>query len=1020
MDVLNEKNLDRIMDLCAKKDIKLDSNEIDKVKALFNTGDDQKIREENILKAKTMLFRSILPPEASQKHVQIAGALIVSVDQALKHQINFWDNDLSDETKNYYLRFFSPDSPIKMDILSQTLEPREIVDSLDKIYPTVYDNLLDRVRPYIKENMPDEGAAMFLRLLPFEAKNAKRAGRFENAWYYDFLEACSKHGYTSMLPRFIDSNFKDDLLQYKLKTTRKKVEDFTMADLMREEDYLIPHEPRDQKNFKNFREISAETLMSMADPALYELRPYQNELVSNALSGKNTIICAPTGSGKTVVAVDIIMKHLKSYREERKVARVVMFVPTVPLVNQQTIRLVEYMRGTYWIDGLSGAEVVPTRCGVVLAADVVVMTPQIFINMMNSVVKGERLYISDFTMFIFDECHHCDEAHPYKILMDSVHDFKGPKPQIIGLTASLGIGANPRSQAACADHLIKMCANLNAECISTVQKHESSLLQYVQPPEDVVLSVSRPTTDEFANLIKQNMLIIQMEMTPMLKEIQQSKAVILRPDEIGIPKDPMSTNYQTIVGTLRSKLTSLADASRRHKLLRAIDHLRFYYHALALNDLLPSSYAFKYLEEKMSHQKQVVQKNEFNLEYMKKYEDIREDLLKLTRHENIETKGILKHLHEQLDNQYKNNNMSRTLIFVTTRAGAQLLADYLNKTDKLPHLHNGKQKVQVVGFVTSSNQSASASGQSNEMQREMLQKFDTGSIKVLVATSVAEEGLDISACNLIIKYNNVGSERSLIQRRGRARARDSKSVLLAVEGAVAQQEFQNMRSEALMHKTIKELQHESQQHLLSKIQTKIEVQRKNRELEEMRKAEKRRELEDRRYLLKCCVCSARICESRRIRALADDKYVCCDPEFWKRCNIKDDEDPKKAGVSTICGKIYCKCGQLWGTVIRYSNVFLPALVSNYFIMERFDREDLEAGHVSNKKTWRLIEQECFNIARLDDNNLREMYNALKQIAADQYERMEQQEQIANQRALDRYEEKRAARKERPKVILLDD
>ena len=74
------------------------------------------------------------------------------MDQALKHQINFWDNDLSDETKNYYSRFFSPDSPIKMDILSQTLEPREIVDSLDKTCPTVYDNLLDRVRPYIKEN----------------------------------------------------------------------------------------------------------------------------------------------------------------------------------------------------------------------------------------------------------------------------------------------------------------------------------------------------------------------------------------------------------------------------------------------------------------------------------------------------------------------------------------------------------------------------------------------------------------------------------------------------------------------------------------------------------------------------------------------------------------------------------------------------------------------------------------------------------------------------------------------------
>lgn len=58
--------------------------------------------------------------------------------------------------------------------------------------------------------------------------------------------------------------------------------------------------------------------------------------------------------------------------------------------------------------------------------------------------------------------------------------------------------------------------------------------------------------------------------------------------------------------------------------MQVVDYIvtffQFYYHALALNDLLPSSYAFKYLEEKMSHQKQVVQKNEFNLEYMKKYE----------------------------------------------------------------------------------------------------------------------------------------------------------------------------------------------------------------------------------------------------------------------------------------------------------------------------------------------------------------------------------------------------------------
>lgn len=41
-----------------------------------------------------------------------------------------------------------------------------------------------------------------------------------------------------------------------------------------------------------------------------QLRCYQKELAQHAVNGENAIICAPTGSGKTIVAIEIMDRHI--------------------------------------------------------------------------------------------------------------------------------------------------------------------------------------------------------------------------------------------------------------------------------------------------------------------------------------------------------------------------------------------------------------------------------------------------------------------------------------------------------------------------------------------------------------------------------------------------------------------------------------------------------------------------------------------------------------------------------------
>ncbi|XP_066113037.1 antiviral innate immune response receptor RIG-I isoform X1 [Saccopteryx bilineata] len=672
-------------------------------------------------------------------------------------------------------------------------------------------------------------------------------------------------------------------------------------------------------------------------------RNYQLELASPAIKGKNTIICAPTGCGKTFVALLICEHHLQKFPQGQK-GKVVFFANQLPVYEQQKSVFLKYFeRRGYKVGGISGATFEKISVEqIVENNDIIILTPQIIVNSLKS---GTIPSLSIFTLMIFDECHNTNKRHPYNVIMFNYLDQKlggssDPLPQVIGLTASVGVG-DARDVTEALEHICKLCASLDTSVVSTVKDNLKELEEIVYKPQKFFRKVESRTTDRFKCIISQLMRETESLANSVFGELGTVSLETLsqiRNRNFGTQK------YEQWIMAVQKQyaVLKLPDKDKESRICKALflytSHLRKYNDALIINEHARTKDALDYMKDFFSNVR-TAEFDEIEQDLTRRFEEKLQELESISMDPNNENPK-LKDLCFILQEEYHVNPETRTILFVKTRALVDALKKWIEENSTLSFLKPG--------ILTGRGKTDHNIGMTLPAQKCVLDAFRaSGDSKILIATSVADEGVDIAQCNLVILYEYVGNVIKMIQTRGRGRARGSKCFLLTSNADVIEKEKINLYKEKMMNDCILKLQTWDEAIFKEKIH-QIQIHEKLIRDHQGKAAQPVLDKKIKKFL--CRKCKTFACYTADIRVMEECHYTVVGDAFEKCFVKKLHPKPKDVGIFQKKAKIFCArqdCLHDWGIHVKYKTFEIPIIKIESFVVE-----DIATGAQRIYAKWR--------------------------------------------------------------------
>jgi Fanconi anemia group M protein len=369
-------------------------------------------------------------------------------------------------------------------------------------------------------------------------------------------------------------------------------------------------------------------------------------------------------------------------------------------------------------------------------SNIIVSTPQVVVNDLISA----RTKLDDYGLIIFDEAHRATGDYAYVFIAEKYQFING---------LSLGMTASPGSNA---KRILEVCQNLGIERVEIRSEFDPDVMPYVHDINVRWIRVAVPAKfNDVITLLKQ---IFQVYIKKLKKYgyFRGSKPVSMK-DLLKVQRDIQAKLAQG--GGSKSAYYQAASAQAAAvKVNRALELVE----TQGISAL--RNYLDRLQKEAYSRGSSKAAKSIANQENFKK-------VLVLVDKIQIEHPKF-DYVAKEVQKQFQIKKDSRIIVFTHYRDTSILVCDELAQ-------HKGIKPVRFVGQASRGEDK----GLSQKKQVELIQDFKDGKYNVLVATSVAEEGLDIPSTDLVVFYEPVPSEIRTIQRRGRTgRKRAGKVVVL--------------------------------------------------------------------------------------------------------------------------------------------------------------------------------------------------------------------------------------------------